>query len=480
MNFPTANEMVSVRDLLELNKALRKSATVGYQTPATTSGGDAGNLSPLVPQSLEGTLASATFTMQELVLWPAIPKRNVDQTVHEYTVVQEHGMDVDPFIAEGGGGVNNQSLYERRSVRVKYLAERREVTDVASMVGLVGPNANAIAEETERGTISLMRKVEVQLFHGDEDLNENGFDGILKQVEEGGNFTDLLGEGVSVDRLQETLGTLQSAPYFGRPDCIYLEPKVHQDLVRQAVVYGRHDQVKVGDGTKLTFGSRNLELMSPYGPIPLKSAPFLFTAWPAPTSGSGGTNAPATPVFVAAGGAGVPQHDAGLTGTSGWEAGDAGDYFYKIVAVSDGGYSAPLTSSAITISASDKIRIRLDDNALKAGTYKVKYYRLYRGDKDGLVGTCKLLMEIPVNTDGGGSNTQLEDYNAVKPNTSKMLITEHNPNVMQVVRLLDFLRRPLAEVATTKPFLLMLFMVPIVKVPTKCWMLKNVGINPIT
>jgi len=58
LNLPQMNDMVSVSDLSDLNKALRK-ATVGYQT--TTSGG--GDLAALVPQSIEGTLASATYTM---------------------------------------------------------------------------------------------------------------------------------------------------------------------------------------------------------------------------------------------------------------------------------------------------------------------------------------------------------------------------------------------------------------------------------
>ena len=72
-SLPQLNSMVSVGDLAALNGALRKAA-IDYQTSAQPSAAAGASLSPLVPQSIEGTLASATYTMSELALWPAIPK----------------------------------------------------------------------------------------------------------------------------------------------------------------------------------------------------------------------------------------------------------------------------------------------------------------------------------------------------------------------------------------------------------------------
>jgi len=69
----------------------------------------------------------------------------------------------------------------------------------------------------------------------------------------------------------------------------------------------------------------------------------------------------------------------------------------------------------------------------------------------------------------------VDDPNTVKYDTSKILVTQHDPGVMTFFRLLDFLRRPLAEVATTRPFLLMLFGAPAVLVPTKMWTVNNVS-----
>ena len=164
MNVPGINDMVPVEDLAKLNEALRKSTTAGYQTTSGVVGSEAGSLSPLVPQSLENVLASATYSMDAIQLWRNIPKIQVGQTVHEYNVIKDHGMDLSPFMAEGEVPAANKSEYERKFVKIKYMAELREITDIASTINpLVGPNPTALAEETERGTLRLMQKVEREL-----------------------------------------------------------------------------------------------------------------------------------------------------------------------------------------------------------------------------------------------------------------------------------------------------------------------------
>ena len=133
MNIPGINEHVPVEDLNRLNDALRKSGTIGYQDPsALTTGG--GSLSPLVPQSLENVLASATYSMQAIQLWRNMPKTQVGQTVHEYNVIKDHGLDLSPFMSEGNIPAMNRSSYERKFVKIKFMAEMREISDVASTI----------------------------------------------------------------------------------------------------------------------------------------------------------------------------------------------------------------------------------------------------------------------------------------------------------------------------------------------------------
>ena len=108
-----ANDMVNIQDLAAMNDALRKATSVGYQTGAGIDGD--GALSALVPQSIEGTLSTATYSMKELALWPAIAKRNVTNTLHEFVRIDEHGFDMDPFLSEGGGGARNVPREPRRA-----------------------------------------------------------------------------------------------------------------------------------------------------------------------------------------------------------------------------------------------------------------------------------------------------------------------------------------------------------------------------
>ena len=477
MNIPANNEMVDVEDLMRLNDALRKS-NVGYQTPAGVSGEA---LSPLVPQSIEGSLSSATHTMQELSLWPMIPKTSVSNTLHEYVVVDDHGFDIDPFIGEGGGGeadfVTNNSNYTKKSVQIKYMAERRQISDVASLVGLIGDNRQAIAEETMRGTMNLMRKVERQLWYGNEALQEKGFDGILKQVRDGAsqNVLDLKGSAPTPLLLQEALGEVYSAPNFGRPDCIYVEPRLHSELIKQSVESGRHDQFAVGSQGSLTFGNSNLSIMAPFGPVQVKSAPFLHFASRMPAAGFG-AKAPVNPTITSA----TVQAET-VAGTSQFITGDP-EYKYAVVAVGDQGYSDPVISAAVNINEDEELELTIAATNLARGASQApRYYRIYRSapNKAGVNASFRLIAEVVALA---GANptvwVDLDDgNNGQKYDCSPILFAQHDPQVMEFVRLLDFIRRPLAETASVKPFLLMLFGSPVVKVPSKMFLMDNCGLS---
>lgn len=459
MNIPGINEMVPVEDLQKLNEALRKSTTAGYQTPANLSG--AGSLSPLIPQSLENVLASATYSMEAVQLWRNIPKTQVGQTVHEYNVIKEHGLDLSPFMAEGGVPAANKSEYERKFVKIKYMAELREITDVASTINpLVGPNPTALAEETERGTLRLMQKLERELWHGDEDANALGFDGIIKQISDNSDsVTDRAGQAASPKFLQELLSEVFAAPRYGAPDTIYVEPRIHGDLIKQTNDLGRFNTITQSDGS-FTFGAGDLKIMGPYGPIAVKAAPFLFNSWEAPSAAAGSLGTPSVAAAAAdpAAGEGVVP---------------AGDYFYKIVAVSNTlGYSAPATiAQKITVAEGKKVEVSCTPNGALSN---VDFFRVYRSDKDGAADTCKLIGQVASNA---GLTVKFQDTNAKIPGTSDIVMVKHSPDVMRFARLLDFMRRPLAEVKTTRPFLLMLFGAPIVAVPSKCHVIKNVGLT---
>ena len=107
-----------------------------------------------------------------------------------------------------------------------------------------------------------------------------------------------------------------------------------------------------------------------------------------------------------------------------------------------------------------------------AADSNVDFYRVYRSTKGGALSSCKLVLEFKAAASGV---TTIEDFGLNRPNTSRVLLLDMSPEKIRFIRLLDFLRRPLAETATAKPFLLMLFGSPVVTVPEHCFSLRNVG-----
>lgn len=475
-NFPQAGADVQVADLLRLNEALRANArkadalrksAIGYVTPQ--SGG--GDLGPLVPQSIEGMLPSATSSDKQLSLWPRIDKAMVGSTVHEVPRILDHGLDIDPFFSEGGVGVENGTVYDKIDIKIRYLYERRSVTDVATMVGLVGPNPQALAEATQAGTRNLLRNLERRLWHSKAGLSGLHFSGLIEQIKVGApkNVTDLRGKVPTPNLLQNIVGAVFAAPLYGEPDTAYVETRVYTALVQYANQFGRHDLLKSpGQGQGVVrWGPGGLVITAPYGDVQVVAAPFLYRSHPAPSAASS-ASAPAVPALTGGGAIAAGAH-----ASSKFIADDAGDYIYKAVAVSltddTGGYSAPLTTAAVTVAAGDRVTFTINNPA------GVDYYRIYRSTKNGDATTCILLGEFPVNVLGDGGKTLIADANHTIPGTSEIVFVSHDPTMLQFYRLLDLTRRPIPVPKTKHEFLLMLFGSPLVKVATKCWMVENAG-----
>jgi len=499
---PGINENVTINELTRLNDSLRKNSEVGYQSSSM----GAGSLAPIVPQSIEGTLASAAHTMRDLALWPMLPKIQATNTLHEYAVIRDHGEDLDPFISEGGGSEfgASASSYERKSVKIKYMAEKRSVSDVATLVGIVGPNADALAEETERGTMSLLRKMEVQLFHGDEDVNGLSFDGVLKQVErESGvyspfrfgrdfseNQEDLQGASLSGAKLHEKLGELYSAPRFGQPDAIFMSPKAYSKLIADSAQNGRHDSmvlVDKGDQGVHTLGAGpRIHVMGPMGPVPVVAAPFISRRLSPPRAASAGNDivlaaAPITTEdlrtnaqFVAAAGVASYADDQGWD-AQGTGAGHDGAFRYVFVLVNKKGYSAPVLSTAGVFADvhSDALpRVELAAPQTGSADY-VRIYRAPGGLSDAqTLRRAQLIGEVPAADIVG---EEWYDAGFERLDCDPVMIAQMDQSVVEFARLLDFIRRPLAEVGAAKQFLLMLFGAPSVKVAKKNYVLRNVG-----
>jgi hypothetical protein len=464
---PSSNEMANVVNTLQKGNIGYHDASVpfqGVQTGVDTY--TATNLSPLVPQQLQQTLSVATSTMADLKLWPMIAKAQARNTVVEYNRVLSHGGEFSPFIAEGGSASLNRAKYEKVAVQIRYLAEKRAVTDVAMNVTLNAPSADAIAEETRRGTEDLLRRVEKELFHGDSSLNDLAWDGIIKQIKDAGNVADLRGSAPSAVYLSEILGALYSAPFYGMVNAILVTPRVLSELIKQTVHHGRHDQLQVNGGS-VTFGASELSITSPYGAVKVIACPFLERQDRlAPPAGSSSVfeGAVVTPTINA-------QPTSPADNASKFVNADAGVYHYRVVPVGDAGVGIPVDTNPVALDPGDKVTFQIAQGDAKA---TVKFYKIYRSAKDASdANGAKLVGEVAC----AGATTTFEDFNNTIPGTSDIVFINNAPDYMEYFQMLSLVRRPLAQVNTSYPFLLMMFGAPAVKLPSKMFVVRNAGAN---
>lgn len=441
-----------------------KKGTVGYQSPLVPQGGSqtASNLSPLIPQQLANTLSVATSTMQDLKLWPMLSKVMAQNTVVEYNRVLNHGGEHSPFIAEGGLAPLNRSTYEKVAVQVKYLAERREITDQATLMNITGGSPDALAEETRRGTEALLRRMEKELFHGDSSVNSLSWDGMIKQIRAGGNVLDKRGASITANDLAETLGTLYSAPFYGMATHILVTPRVLSKLIKDTTSGGRHDQLAIRESSKFVYGSRSIYITAPYGEVEVVACPFLERHdRVAPALGvssvySGSVTAPTIGV----------QPTAGANASSQFIAGDAGTYHYRVVGIGANGVSVPVDTNAIAVVAGDQVQFTI------ASDSTIDHFRIYRSTKTASNANGSLLIKEVARA---GANTVFTDNNDNIPDTSDVLLINNSPEYNCYYQLLSLTRRPLAQTSTSLPFLLMMFGAPAVKLPTKQFLISNVG-----
>lgn len=466
-----------VRMLEDNLRKAQAASTMGYQTGATVVGADNGGMSPLLPQSIDPTLASLTMDQNELVFWKALPKGTASQTLHEYTRRTRHGSLVqDHNVAEGGAGSNSTSVYDRKSVRIKFWSVRREITDVAAGLTGLAPASNLLTEHTNEASFDLLRSIEMDCLFGDSELLATKPDGVIKQIldthsSDTPTYEDVAGEQVTMDRLSYQLRKLaQPNKHRGAisPTVLMTTHAVWNDLERQEQAGGRYDKTK---DREFVFGAEALFVRGPKGRVPIIAVPFLddqallglpYADALSPDAGT----APATPT-AGGGGAGISA-----AGTSGkFTVNDSGAYYYKVVAHNGAGHSQAFQLGPITPTAGQSVSIKLDT----PGTLVPSYYRVYRSPKGGAAADCTYLFSAKYAT--GGGLVVITDDNSTRPNTGRVLFMTMDEQHLQFYKLLPMARIPLAKISLTTPFAIFMSGAPAVKLPEKFFIMKNVGVG---
>jgi hypothetical protein len=180
---------------------------------------------------------------------------------------------------------------------------------------------------------------------------------------------------------------------------------------------------------------------------------------------------------------GVTVAEVGSASGSKWRAQDTAglDFYYTLEAVGDQGVTRlPISGAITTLPAGGAVDITLNDDSAPAnGTGSVRYYNIFRAAVaagDAAPTDPRKFYFVGRKARNLDGDTVLRDLNEQRPNSAPMVIIQNRPDVLEWREFLSTTMRPITLSRTTlEQFLLMMFGALKVSVPTKMFLIKNVG-----
>ena len=434
----------SVAELQELRKAL----SIGYQDPPAT-GGDA-----LRVESLEATLKVLSYGATHIKLWNDIPKMEAYSTVEEYSRLNAYGQDSGGFVDGGVLPEAEDSDYSRETQKVKYVGTTRAVDHPATLVRSVP--SDLIAQETANGVLWMLGKIERGLFFGDSTLVPQEWDGVNKQIiDGGGTVIDLRGAPLDAGTIEEASDII--AQNYGVASKLYANNTVFSDFSKTYYGQQRWSSPNAPAGK---VGTPVTGMSTQAGDVEFSSNVFLKKGALAPTSATS-PKAPTAPTLAV----GVP----GASGTSQFIAADAGNYKWSVTAVNQFGESVPSALSASTaIAAGEGVTLTVTDGG---GTYPATAYKIYRTDKTAADATAAYMTTVTATAGQAG----VEDENADIPGSFSGNLLDLSSQSLSFKQLSPLIRMPLAMLAPSIRWMQLLYGTPIVYAPKRHVVFKNIG-----
>lgn len=452
------DDFFSSVETASMSKAqLLKSLSAGAGTDsAQFTGGRA-----MVPEDIDGVLVNAMrVQLEDCKFFAMLKKLLVYSTVHEFTRRTEVGNYEFLAVPEGGGSeMSNQDL-ERKTIVIKFLQDRRAVTDQMLAVRSL---EDAIESEKLAGTLNVMKACEHLLFHGDASVIPEQFDGVIAQIKQSKHPNIIDVRGKTIGAIGEAIITDAVRAVFeagGDGNKLFFPPVFAQDI--QDLV---KDRLRFG-----TAGNGDMALVVDQYPTPYGStvhfgrtegADRLFKVKSIVSASGDPKKRPSAPQEVTAA--------TNADGKSKFTADDAGNFKYTVHSINRYGVSeGKELSAACAVVAGNKVTLTIKESADKTETG----YIICRSKKGGDV-----VMEM-TRIGKDGETTTFDDFNTELPGTGSMLLITDNsllPNV-EWLQLLPLRYRPLFETnSAEKPFFIQLFGSVNVKVPEYCAVIENIA-----
>ncbi|MDX2165746.1 MAG: hypothetical protein SF182_01725 [Deltaproteobacteria bacterium] len=412
----------------------------GGSDVATLVGGSA-----LRRESIEESLIVATVRPEHFVLWNMLGKTPARSLLHEFARQNDvsNALPGSSAIGETGPIYESSGDYERKTVKIKLLKDRRVVTLEAEIQAENGLGS-AIARETNAGTLKLMQDAEFLTVYGDSACNVFEFDGLaaILEAQGGANVLDMRGLPISNDAREiiDSAQLIWDIDNWGIASDFICSGKVQKHLDLNLSPAHR---VKLESGPQVVYGgSPIIGISTRFGNLRSTPDPFIQESG-APFIARGGKWAAAltgSTTSVVSSIAGV----AGANAASKFLAAHAGNYYYGVQAERPEAPSALVVSAQVGVSAGDRVVVTITP----PGANNAKWYRIFRGRKNGTNAAADLrqIARVPAN---GDNAVVYNDDNQNIPGTSIAFVITRQDEAIMYKRFAGMLRFPLSATTNT-------------------------------
>ena len=461
----------------ETMEALRKALTAGAGIdPAGFTSGRA-----MIPESLDATLVNQLWTEEEAKLFRKLKTAPIKSIVHQWAERTDVGGLEGAFVAEGGDSTKHDQVLGRQSTEAKFIQTHREATLQALESNTL---EEALALEANAGALWCIRAVENFMFSGDSDHYPLQFNGLRKQMTEvgGDNVIDVRAKA-STQTFEQSLEDSQEQirSNYGRGDCFFSDVGVisaFQRVIRDRIRFPARDQDM---GARAVGGATFNVYPTIHGDLDLVEDLFISADGLNPGPGttpraSTLAGAPGTGAITASTVSVLSSIPTGETAQ--WQADDAGDYFYTLVAsnnLGDGPEEAG--SAAATIPADPSSSIARIVCTVPTGAGRPTAIKIYRSRKDGTASTQHRYVKTVGVPAGTASSVTIYDGNNDLPGTSTgwVLTTGAGHNAIEWHQFLPMIKFPLyPSSAAVWPFLVLLYGSLPLRKPKRHVMIKNI------
>lgn len=435
------------------------------------------NSGPMQLENLDAVMTEVLISEQHFKLFNLLPKVPSAQPYYEYNVHKGFGSNRSggAGFRQGGQPKGGTSAFERKGIYNKFLGVAGGITHQMLMTGQNGGSfEDPTVRENRDRTLELLEKVERELVFGqsaikDESGEEVNFDGLLTSLmaTNPSNVIDMNGAPLTFDELDVAAESLVTTGKQSSVNGYKILQSAHvsSGFNKQ---FGARNQVRfnkdLGQGQQYVPGQVINKYDTNFGAFDFDYSILLQEVEAAaPLDGVTIAGAPGAPVIIAQPTAVDDALGKHLAAT----------YYYTIAGFNDTGESLGTITSAVAVpDASTAVTIVIARLTGATG------YRIYRGKlADG--SDAKWIAKVPQTIAGDLTFVDKGEWQTVDASGAAAdgiaLVIKPDAKDIAIAQMTPLIKMPLPQVGTTFPFMLLLYIVSVIKAPERIKIYKNCG-----